>query len=271
MPQKDAEAKLRSSTAGYYSHTEGARYISPFSSGARFPQLVELHESQHEYLAHGNWTDTMARLIQACRVGRRSPSADHRQEINELLQTIHQNTVYTHELIATYLSFLLFSSRHPKDVSAARAELDGFYRKILLVAEAAFGKINDPRLDASMITATLACAVAALNPPFPPEIVRFNRLSECRRFVEQNSPDRRMRLFLKGLRPAWQQESIFSSLHGLSSSDVQATVWANLRSRFPKVESVTDRPTILREWATILKEDARNYSYEFFGRQRSSA
>jgi hypothetical protein len=70
-------------------------------------------------------------------------------------------------------------------------------------------------------------------------------------------------MFLQGIRPAWHQESIFSSLHGLNSADVQATVWLNLRSRFPSVESVTDRPTILREWATIIKEDAINYSYKF--------
>jgi hypothetical protein len=265
MPQEDAEAKLRSSTAGYYSYREGARYLSPFASKSKFPMLVELHESQHEYLAHGNATDAMARLYTGVlEWGEGHLRADHQREINELLQTIHRNIVYTHELVATYLSMLLFWSRRPEDVSSARAELDGSYRKILLAAETAFGEINDPRLDASMITATLACAVAVLNPPFPLEIVRFQRLSECRRFVEKNSPDRRMRWLLKRLRPAWQRESIFKGLQDLkNSAEVQATVWSNLRSRFPKVEFVTDRPTILREWVTILKEDARTYSYEF--------
>jgi hypothetical protein len=188
MPQKNAEPEFRSSIAGYYSHTQGARYLNPFSSGAKFPMLVELHETLHEYLAHGNATDALGRLytgVLAFGDGLLRP--DHRQSINELLQTIHENTVNTHELVATYLSLLLFSSRHPEDVSAARAELDDFYQEVLQAAEAAFGGINDTRLDASIITATLACAVAALNPPFPTEIVRFHRLSDCRQFVEQNS------------------------------------------------------------------------------------
>ena len=63
MSQTNVGPRLYATTAGYYSHTEGARYISPLVTGAQFPDLVELHESQHEYLALANATDGVARLF----------------------------------------------------------------------------------------------------------------------------------------------------------------------------------------------------------------
>jgi hypothetical protein len=117
----------RAGNAGMYSHIYGARYIHPSFSGFKYPDLTELHESHHELLALSNRVDTIARVY--------APLLDPKMlkgeilppqiesKVREIIGVIIKNTLFTHEVIATYFSFSMFIAHYPKEYEIARKEL----------------------------------------------------------------------------------------------------------------------------------------------------
>jgi hypothetical protein len=267
--------KHRLTTVGYYSHQEGARYLSPVHLRSEFPELVELHELQHEYLALGNATDTIARLYSRVlerEEGKLRP--EHRSHITSLLKTITRQTVFVHETVATYISFLIFKIHSPERVARARRLLPRDYVEALTAGERAFGQISDPRTISEhkkIYTPVLTAAVAALNPPYHSALLRFDRLHECAKFIEINSPNRRFRHLLHDLRPHWQGAGVLSNL--IASQDVghidakvyQKQVFDCLREHFPKISFIVvdERFTYLREMATELVQSGVASGYDF--------
>src|SRR6267378_3508280 len=121
---------LYSTTVGYYSYREGARYLSPLHSDPRFPDLVDHHESTHADLALSNVTDGIGHLFAAV-LGDEQLSSEDRSRIDKLFSAIHQHTVWVHEVVATYMSFLLFTIRDRTRGQDARKTLPPFYESAL--------------------------------------------------------------------------------------------------------------------------------------------
>src|SRR5690349_17474728 len=160
--------RLYSTTLGYYSHSEGARYISPIATGFQFPDLVELHESRHEHLALGNATDELAQFfVKVIEWGAEELHRDHEASIRSLFGVIHEHTMYVHEVIATWASFCIFAKKHPEDLKPARKALPPFYEGVLRDGEAAFGSVTDPRIDSTDALLAFSCAHAAMNLLYP--------------------------------------------------------------------------------------------------------
>jgi hypothetical protein len=259
--------RLYATTAGYYSHVEGARYIDPLVTGAKFPQLVELHEAQHEYLALANATDSIGRLYAGVLDwGSKELRKEHLNAIQQLFSAIHGETMFVHEVIATYVSFVLFYSRDPQGVAAARQQLPKFYEEALSTAERSFGRVGDERLRADMIGVPVWCAIAALNIPYPTGVSCFDRIPACIAFIRKWSPNDRFRMILGRVRPAWEVSSIF---HDLSSdaedSDLQAAAFDRIREAVPTVAffSHHERPTFFRDEAAAVIADSQKYGYRF--------
>jgi hypothetical protein len=234
---------------------------------------VELHESQHEYLALVNVTDGIGRLYgQIYEKAKEELTEEHRRLIGELLRVINQNTVYTHELVATYTSCQLFALWMPENISVARAELTKFYKDVLSDGEQAFGPISRDH-NGAVNTAVIAFAIAAMNIPYPADIIRFDRLRDCIRLIQSTSPDRRLRWLLKRTKPAWEPKSLLYGLdvpYGKGAGEeelsiAQAWIFDRIRSAFPSFEFFTqsERPSILRDWLALLVDDARQYGYQF--------
>lgn len=257
---------LYSASDGYYIHNSGARYSAPLLSKDRFPTLLELHGSMHSYLALANLSDAVGRLYGGVVLsGADSLRAEHRQHIDGLFAALYNHTCRTHELIATYLGFVMFRAKHRDETQAARKSLAAPYAALLQSAEAAFGNIDDPRFHPDLIPAIMACAIAALSPPFPDDIARFDYLPECTDFLVRHSPDRRFDDFLQQIRPAWERGSVMANLGMLDQDEVQPAMFAALKTLCPEIKFVTygERPTRFREWASALLKEAQKYSYDF--------
>jgi hypothetical protein len=258
--------KLYSTNDGFYIHNIGARYSAPLLSDDKFPSLVELHGSTHSYLALANLSDAVGRLYGGVVIsGADSLRADHRQQIDRLFAALCGQTCRTHELIATYLGLVMFRSKHPDEAMAARKSVEAPYAALLRSAEAAFGNTDDPRLYGNLFPAVMACAIAALSPPFPDDIARFDYLPECTEFLIRHSPDRRFDNFLQQIKPAWEHGSVMANLGELDLEEVQPAMFAALRTVCPEIEFATydERPTRFREWASALVEDGQKHSYQF--------
>jgi hypothetical protein len=265
--------KLYSTSEAYYSQTHGARYYAPLFSEGSYPSLVEFHGSMHSYLCLSNLSDAVGRLFGGVVLeGGHSLRADHKLEIDLLFAALCEHTCRTHELLATYLGFLMFRVQDSERVDAARASLSDPYAVVLRSAEAAFGDIRDPRLDPTLIPAIMGCAIAALGLPFPDDVASFEYLPRCAEFLVQNSPDRRLDKLLQQIKPAWEPGSVMANLEDLDEEEVQAGMFAALRSVCPEIEFAThaERPTRFREWASALVEDGEKYSYEFMASLRVS-
>jgi hypothetical protein len=267
--------RLYSTTVGYYSHLEGARYISPIATGARFPQLVELHEAQHEYLALANCTDGLGRLFAlVIDAGKEELSPRHKKDIERLFSVIYRHTVDVHEIVATYVSFLAFSWMNRQGVRDARLDLPPFYRNALQEAEAAFGPIDDARVGAHDGQLLLYCAEAAMNVPYPMNVIGFDKLDECIELVAANSPNARLRRILSRVSPMWQKggilrrSSIFAGLRtDVDSGAFQLATFQRIREGFPDLQFITfhERPTLFREWVNQLSSHAELHGYKFLG------
>lgn len=185
-------SKLYSTSDVYYTQTHGARYSAPLLSKGNYPTLLELHSSMHSYLALANFSDGIGRLYGGVVLeGADSLRVEHRQQIEDLFAALCNHTCRTHELISTYLSFLIFQVKHSEEANGARESLARPYAELLRPAEAAFGDIHDPRFHRDLVPAIMACAIAALNLPFPDDVARFDYLPECTKFIIRHSPDTR--------------------------------------------------------------------------------
>src|SRR4030067_365940 len=117
MPATAIDHVLPSTIAGYYRDATGARYISPLVSGAAFPDLVDMHESQHRLFAHSNIVDCVGRFFaEAYKFGSGRLSPPPKKLIGMLFETIHRNSMRTHEFVATYTSFLDFARWSLEDI-----------------------------------------------------------------------------------------------------------------------------------------------------------
>ena len=275
------EKKLYSTTVGYYSHGEGARYITPVATGARFLQLVELHESQHEYLALANSTDALGRLFGAVlEAGSDTLRRQHKEGIRQLLSVIHEHTVDVHETLATYVSFLAFKLFNPTHTREARGDLPPFYRNVLETAEAAFGAIDDPKVDVHDGLLALYSAIAAMNVIYPIDVVRFDALSECSELVRKHSPRTRFKTILSRVRPRWQSGGIFSRISifadlpaDAQTEQLHAAADQRIRAACPDIPFVAFRehPTMMREWMAGLAADASKQKYAFLANAKVEA
>jgi hypothetical protein len=150
-------------------------------------------------------------------------------------------------------------------VDAARKSLSHPYTALLRSAEASFGDIQDSRFNPDLISAIMACAIAALNPPFRDDVARFDYLPECTEFIIRHSPDSRFDSFLKQIKPAWEHDSVMANLGMLDPNEVQPAMFASLTTLFQEIEFVTydERPPRFSEWASALLKDGQKYSYQF--------
>jgi hypothetical protein len=251
--------RLYSSSAGYYEHRKGARYINPITSGASFPDLVELHESNHAYLSLANLTDGLARLFDGVLSwGMDALSPAHKKNIDRLFQAIFENSVYTQELYATYTSFLIFASHHAPSVSRARRELPRFYKTILTEAEVVFGPVDAGSTGKPSIHLVNACAIAALNVRYP-EQISFDDIEALSALVVENSPDKRFRRILHSM----VSEEGVATLRVIGIQQDAVFQW--IRSKLPdlKFSIFSENPTCFRDWAACLVRDAPRFGYRF--------
>ena len=258
--------KLYTANNGCYIHNSGAQYSAPLFSNNKFPTLLELHRSQHEYLALANLSDAVGRLYGGVVLsGADSLKTEHRQQADRLFAALYNHTCRTHELVATYLSFVMFRANYRDEAEEARKSLAAPYAALLQFAEAAFGSIDDPQFHGGIFPVIMACAIAALNPPFPDDVAKFEYLPECAEFIVRHSPDDRFETFLRQLRPPWEPGSVMANAVVLDPEEAQAAMFATLRSIHPEIEFVTfaERPTRFREWAQALINDGQKYSYHF--------
>lgn len=257
---KQTSTRLHSAAAGYYEHGVGSRYINPIGSGTAFPGLVELHESMHECLALANSTDGLARLFAGVvEWGSDELNQNHKASINALFQAIYENSVYTQEFYATYVSFILFSSRNPQDVAKARRELPRSYKNILDEAEAVFGPIGTGKTsDDIIIVVVNACAIAAMNVRYPKEI-SFDNIDHFTKLVDTNSPDARFRLIIQAIIRDGG-ETLFS-IQNIEQSDVFN--WLRTNVREVDFFVFAEEPMCFRDWAACLVRDAPRFGYRF--------
>lgn len=254
--EQGCSGKLFSSTAGYYEHGKGARYINPIASGATFPDLVELHESAHAYLSLANSTDGVARIFAGVlEWGNDALLPGHKRSIEGLFQNIHENTTFTQELYATYISFLQFASRNPQHVPRARHELPRFYKTVLTEAESVFGPVE---AGTSTIVLVNACAIAAMNVRYP-NAITFDDIDILSDLVVTNSPDARFRRILQTIRSYGHNELLSRSCID------QAAVFKWLQSYVSDVEFFifSENTTYFRNWAACLIRDAVRFGYGF--------
>ena len=235
---------IYSAVTGYYSHVEGARYINPMHNGASFSELVEIHEAQHSHLALNNITDGVASLFSTIMTAfeKKLNKADADSILN-LLKVVHENSVYTHEVVATYVSFIIFNLKHPEKIAEARKQLPSFYSIALEDAEKSFGKIE--QIKPATITIVFSCAIAALSDP---QFLNYPGLKLLNNYINlfaANSPDERFKLILKSVKPYWNPDSIFFGLNPtkinvldsfqISHGQLQQEVFARLRKAMPEV------------------------------------
>ncbi|MFJ3310034.1 hypothetical protein ACIPSA_44930 [Streptomyces sp. NPDC086549] len=259
---------------GTYSYGGGARYASPMAGGTLYPELAEFHAAQHEYLALANATDAIARLhTPSLTRGERELSDEHRRLVEDLIATVTRTTTVIHELVATYMSFLLFAARSPGSLSSARAELSQSYRELLRRGELAFGAVDDGRRRAEVATVVLTCAIASMNLPYRVEHVRFDMLAECIAFIEADPPDRRFLCLLDRLRPVWDENSFLTGAAdrpGDNATDIQARVGARIRATLPDMTFFLhhEQPLLFRKMAAGLQDDGRRHGYRFLDGMR---
>jgi hypothetical protein len=266
---------------GEFDHLHGAKYLSPPHINARFPELVELHETIHQTLAVNNFTDGICRLFSLIlEYGRSELRLVDRWRIERLLEAAHAESVFAHEVTANYYSFLLFAVRHPGSAAEARKDLPPGYEALLCAGEAAFGAISDPRTIENSIKILWVVpwiAIAALNLDYNFDTLRFSSLGKCRRFIRANSPDRRYRRLLQSLRPHWDCAGILSNLisawDGSHPEQLQEKVHANLRRNQPDLlfQATTARPKYLREAFEVIENSAAERRYQFFDGLREMA
>jgi hypothetical protein len=312
---------LYSGVAGTYSYSEGARYFNPVVTRAICPELVELHEAEHEYLANVNFTDGLGRLYAGVlEAGAEDLRAEHKQDILDLFKAIWENTTFVHEFVATYNSFLICAHRSTTQIRAARGQLASEYQEILHLGEATFGNIEEkPPLGLKALV--LSCAIAAMNLPFSPEMIQYQRLRDCIDFIKKYSPDDRFKTFIRKIQSGTGRssslaeeifkigsESIFepeeiesktlaalrlhfpdmqlndpqkrsiiairfaSKAHAFfgdclasEPEEIQRRAFATLRSYFLDMPFITlsERPTLMREWLSVLVDDGGKYFYDF--------
>jgi hypothetical protein len=254
--------------AGYYSPSEGARYVSPLVSGTKFPHLVEMHESMHRYLALNNYTDGYGRLLTAF-LQQEELREDHRKLIYALMQTIDDTTSYCHELVATYSSFqMLALASSPAEVTGARKELPGSYAALLDAGEEAFGRLGNDSAEsmAKIVMVVLACAIAALNLPYEMERASFGQIVRVREFIADNSPDQRFKAILGRFTPPDSPGSVLVELPNIGNEDVQAFTFNIIRRLVPTLRFIVvdpERPTLLRQWFSDWRMECEKYGYTF--------
>ncbi len=254
--------------SGYYSHQTGARYLNPLESGSRFPELTELHESYHRELAHFNFVDGIGRIFTTIYlIGKKSLKKSHLKSIEVLLETIHINTNYVHELTATYLSFYVFQSHNPKDYASARKQLPRLYSEVLEAGELAFGDIGDNRVPDSIATIVYACAVCSMNLDCRFDQIKFDNISKLSDFISLENPNLRFKSVLKRLTPYWNEDSLLAGINFKEKNlrTLQSVVFEVLRKQFPEFPFFTrhEKPGFIREPVNSLKIDGIAHGYKF--------
>jgi hypothetical protein len=242
----------------------GARYINPLASQAAFPELVELHESQHAYLSLANTTDSLGRLFAGVLDwGANDLNSMHKNSIEDLFRVIYENTVFTQELYATYTSFCLFGSRNAERLPRARRELPKFYKEVLAEAEEVFGVADASESLLRSIMLVNACAIAAMNVRYPKEI-SFDDIDKLAAMVTSEPPDARMRKIMHAVR----------SEGGLGVWEIDVTdqkeVFDWLRQNLSEVDFFTfaDDPSLFRRWTDCLIQDSARFGYRFLEGKR---
>lgn len=255
-----------STVAGYYSHTEGPNLVDPLVTGTRFPHLVELHESQHSYLALANGTDGFGRLVSTI-LGHEELAPEHRMHAVAVMRAIDDTTSYTHELVATYTSYQLLAISGSDDLAAARRELPADYASLLADGERAFGTVGEGSKDdiVQVTAAVIACAVAAMDPLFDVDMARFDRMPHFAQFIRRNSPDRRFRSILKRIKPARLGGGLMAGLLDVPFEEIQPFVFQRLREQLPRITFYyhLERPSLMRDWLAEFAADAQRHGYTF--------
>lgn len=249
---------------GAYDYIAGARYVSPIHAGADAIELVEAHEAAHRHLAECNFTDVLGRLLAIAAVSLESSlDPKDRQEILRTLREIHNQTIFTHEVVATYESFRLVAHSEwgADSYVKLRTKLPGAYENFLRAGERAFGDMSTVSYGGTgtgIIVRT--AAIAAMNLSYDPQLVSIDRLADYRRFVRQNSPDDRFRKIIKVLdrrkNPHIVDELMAAYDDDGSPAEYQKLIFSKIRKVVPGIDFVRkpERPDCLLDSLTCLKE-----------------
>lgn len=256
---------------GYYDSFGDPKLISPIHTFNDFPQLTELHESIHKYLAECNNTDALCRLFtHILRTGQSEINNVHREAIEIFTRIVHKHSALVHETVATYLSMLPYSVTEPDRIKIVRRRLPPFYRGALEAGEAAFGQLEEnssPEFGTIAHPIVLGAGIAAMNLDYRNIPVSLSDLTDCCRFVESNPPDQRFRQILNKLRPFSSAGILAETFDETREKDVDAQqqcFYLKLRRVLPSLRFVPNHKegnVWLHQLVGALREELNRYGY----------
>jgi hypothetical protein len=267
-------ARFSAQQVGSYDYFHGARYLNPLLVQLGNPSLVDAHESAHRQLAEINILDVFGRLLTSVLTNNElSLSNDHTAAIFETLSVTNRETVYIHEVFATYEGFrwvfiLLKDESEREDL---RRSLTGEYRGYLSDGEATFGSVKSRGFVESGIEIIIkAVAIAALNIPIDADFAALNRLGDFNRNLKRASPEKRFRRLLKFLKTRAAQrhlEDLLTSFDYNGDMDAfQNRVHEWIRIELPDLRFVRKQedPDALKRLASRLEDSLRSAGYTRF-------
>lgn len=240
---------------GSYNHEDGARYVHPLFFNAGQSDLVDLHEFLHKYLSTSNFPDGIGRVLVKI-LSRHSEKlpAEVRDGFFDILNAIHRNSVFTHEVIATFVSIRFFSPKYDYVVQ----ELPDAYREFYQFGEQYFSDFDREQEGEILFPIMLAFAMAAMNTPIDLSMFGRNSIAKCINFFDENSADIRFQKLCKeadflALR---RQFDLMLKEYSVEypSSRPQEIVHEEIRKNSPLIEFTRnpERPNFLDEFLETI-------------------
>lgn len=243
---------------GFYDFVNQPTVVSPWHVSGMNPEVTEVHEGMHRDLANTTSTGVVTKIF-ARILSQRSKLPDSlATNIASLLDVLLQETFLPHEATATYASFKVFFHNAPGAAATQLPRLPTSYRSAMAILEPLMGPVNDAAGDL-IIQQPLLLAVAkvALSPPLFAEFDDFPQFTSLRRFIQNESPNKRFQRLVESLLTS-DGPTLLSSTRehftGLLGGAVESASLVDLLSFLPTVNQ-----KILEKVATIAaKHDIKS-------------